>query len=164
MASEPAASRRERERERHRQEIVQAAEAVILERGLEAATMEEIARRSQFAVGSLYRFFGSKEDLVEAVIIERTRQFTEQIGALAVAPGLDFDARFDRFLRMYAAELARSFSLVTFLFSGTRPLPLPGRPSNLGAAREPLVAAVTTLLARGRDDGQLDTVDPAEMA
>lgn len=48
--------------------ILAAAAQVIRERGFEAATMKEIADRADTKVGSLYRFFPSKEVLAEALM------------------------------------------------------------------------------------------------
>jgi AcrR family transcriptional regulator len=51
----------------NRQAIVEAARAVFSERGL-AAEMKEIAERAGVGVGTIYRNFPSKEDLVMAII------------------------------------------------------------------------------------------------
>ena len=48
--------------------ILKAGEAVIVEKGYEAATMAEIAARSNTKIGSLYRFFPNKEVLANALI------------------------------------------------------------------------------------------------
>jgi AcrR family transcriptional regulator len=47
---------------------MQAAAAVIQERGFEAATMAEIAARADARIGSLYRFFPSKEAVADALM------------------------------------------------------------------------------------------------
>ena len=60
---------RERERQAHIDEILTAAEASFLEHGFHNATMEDIARRADFAVGSIYTFFKNKEDLVNNVLL-----------------------------------------------------------------------------------------------
>jgi AcrR family transcriptional regulator len=49
-------------------ELLEAAEAVIQERGFEAATMAEIAARADAKIGSLYRFFPSKDAVAEALM------------------------------------------------------------------------------------------------
>jgi AcrR family transcriptional regulator len=49
------------------EELLQAAAAVIQERGFEAATMAEIAARADAKIGSLYRFFPNKEAVAEAI-------------------------------------------------------------------------------------------------
>jgi AcrR family transcriptional regulator len=48
--------------------ILKAGAAVISEKGYEAATMAEIAARSNTKIGSLYRFFPNKEVLANALI------------------------------------------------------------------------------------------------
>jgi len=48
--------------------LMEAATAVIAERGFEAATMAEIAARAGAQIGSLYRFFPNKEVLADALI------------------------------------------------------------------------------------------------
>jgi AcrR family transcriptional regulator len=49
-------------------DLMQAAAAVIQERGFEAATMAEIAARADARIGSLYRFFPSKEAVADALM------------------------------------------------------------------------------------------------
>ena len=62
-----APGRRARERERHRREILAAAERVFAAKGYETATVEEIVREAEFATGTLYKFFDGKEALFLAV-------------------------------------------------------------------------------------------------
>jgi AcrR family transcriptional regulator len=49
-------------------ELMEAAAAVIQERGFEAATMAEIAVRANAKIGSLYRFFPSKDAVAEVLM------------------------------------------------------------------------------------------------
>jgi AcrR family transcriptional regulator len=49
-------------------ELMEAAAAVIQERGFEAATMAEIAERADAKIGSLYRFFPNKDAVAEALM------------------------------------------------------------------------------------------------
>jgi AcrR family transcriptional regulator len=48
--------------------LLQAAAAVFQERGFEATTMAEIAVRADAKIGSLYRFFPSKDAVAEALM------------------------------------------------------------------------------------------------
>src|SRR6202789_4690783 len=48
--------------------VLEAATAVIAEKGYDAATMAEIAVRARAPIGSLYRFFPNKEILADALI------------------------------------------------------------------------------------------------
>ena len=54
------AERRQREKEERRSCIVAAAEAVFLEKGLDVATMDEIAARAEVSKGTLYLYFKEK--------------------------------------------------------------------------------------------------------
>ena len=49
--------------------ILNAAAAVIAEKGYEVATMAEIAARSGTRIGSLYRFFPNKESLADTIVV-----------------------------------------------------------------------------------------------
>lgn len=61
--------------------IFAAARAVIVERGFDAAKMDEIATRAGVGKGTLYNFFASKEDLFLALALdhfERLRDMVER--------------------------------------------------------------------------------------
>jgi len=62
--------------------ILEAAAAVIAEKGYEGATMAEIAVRSGAKIGSLYRFFPNKESLADTIVVSARE---------------NLDAVFDRF-------------------------------------------------------------------
>jgi AcrR family transcriptional regulator len=66
--------RKQREYEARREEILQAAERMFSQNGFFKTSMAEIAEASQFAMGTVYRFFKSKEEiyisLVEAKVEE----------------------------------------------------------------------------------------------
>jgi AcrR family transcriptional regulator len=59
-----------RDAERNRQRILKAASEVFTERGLEVS-LDEVARHAGVGVGTVYRRFRTKEDLVEALFVDR---------------------------------------------------------------------------------------------
>ena len=59
-----------RDAERNRQRILKAASQVFNERGLEVS-LDEIARYAGVGVGTVYRRFRTKEELVEALFMDR---------------------------------------------------------------------------------------------
>jgi TetR/AcrR family transcriptional regulator len=63
-----ALTRKEREFQQRRREILDTAELVFSEKGYVSATMEEVARRAEFAVGTLYKFFQNKAELHEEIM------------------------------------------------------------------------------------------------
>jgi len=65
-------SRKEREYQTHRKEILSAAEGVFAEKGFFSSTMSEIAERAEFGTGTLYKYFKSKDALYFTLIDEKT--------------------------------------------------------------------------------------------
>ncbi|MDX1618526.1 MAG: TetR/AcrR family transcriptional regulator [Balneolaceae bacterium] len=59
--------RKAREKEHRRNAIVDAAEKVIFSKGLEQATMEEIAEEAELSKGTLYLYFKNKNELYMAI-------------------------------------------------------------------------------------------------
>lgn len=106
-----------RERGRRRVEtILAAASEIFAEKGVGASTMAEVAARSATHVGSLYRFFPTKEALADALLeryVARVRQgnaaLIERAGALSApafaASFLDLmlDLRADRAIAVQIA-------------------------------------------------------------
>jgi AcrR family transcriptional regulator len=86
IATKPSPAAREPKRQRGRQRvavILEAGREVFTEKGYDAATMTEIAARSGTAIGSLYRFFPSKESLADALFQHYARRMTQGLAALA---------------------------------------------------------------------------------
>jgi TetR/AcrR family transcriptional regulator len=65
--------RREREKKQRENDIIEAAEKVIFSKGLEMATMDEIAEVAELSKGTLYLYFKNKEDLYLAIHARGTR-------------------------------------------------------------------------------------------
>lgn len=63
-----ALTRRERLKDQGRQEILEAAMVLFGEKGFHGVSMHEIAEKAGVAVGTLYNFFRSKEDLYSALM------------------------------------------------------------------------------------------------
>src|SRR3954471_4967502 len=65
-----------RDAERNRQRIIEAARGVFAERGL-AATLDDVAAAAGVGVGTVYRRFPNKDELVEALFVDRIDQMVE---------------------------------------------------------------------------------------
>ncbi|MCX6646749.1 MAG: TetR/AcrR family transcriptional regulator [bacterium] len=60
-------SRREKEKAERRKNILRNAQVLFAEKGYLGTSMAEIAEASEFAVGSLYSFFKSKEEILATI-------------------------------------------------------------------------------------------------
>jgi AcrR family transcriptional regulator len=72
---QPPLTRREREKIRQRQEMLDAALLLFSEKGYHNVSMQEIAEKSEFAIGTLYKFFQNKEDLYKAMVLDQCDRF-----------------------------------------------------------------------------------------
>ena len=118
-----ARSRKEREREVRRREVLESAEEVFAEKGFHDATVQEIAERAEFAVGTIYKMFEGKIAIYQELVEMRAREYVDQaraiieqlddprekVGAIIAAKLRFFDER-RRFFRIFAlaASLQRS--------------------------------------------------------
>jgi AcrR family transcriptional regulator len=59
--------RKERERKRRQEQILNAAIELIEDRGFEATTMDDIAERAELSKGTLYLYFDNKVSLFQAI-------------------------------------------------------------------------------------------------
>jgi AcrR family transcriptional regulator len=97
--------------QRNRDRILEAARALVAETGVDA-TMEDIARHAGVAVGTLYRHFPAKEDLVAAVVEDSLAQMASLTeGALAAvhagaAPGPALGELFRELAERHASDQA----------------------------------------------------------
>jgi AcrR family transcriptional regulator len=74
-----------RDAERNRQRILTAAWDVFNERGLEVS-LDDVARHAGVGVGTVYRRFHTKEELVEALFVSRIDSVAALAEAAAAAP------------------------------------------------------------------------------
>ena len=67
------AERKEREKQKRRQDIIDAAEKVFFSKGLDLSTMDDVAKAAELSKGTLYLYFKSKEDLYLAINARGTK-------------------------------------------------------------------------------------------
>jgi AcrR family transcriptional regulator len=132
---------------RNYERLIRAAEAQFMEQGADAS-LEDIARRAAVGIGTLYRHFPTRGDLIAQVLYQSTAGLVERADALldAASPALAL-ARWLRELVVYVttyrgltAALANSY-----IGSGTQLCSNCGRIAEAGGA----------LLARAQAAGQI---------
>ena len=67
---ETVSSRRAEKREQQTRRILQAAAKCFVQSGFQGASMQEICREAGMSPGALYRYFPSKEAIIEALVAE----------------------------------------------------------------------------------------------
>ena len=135
--------------QRNRDRILEAARALVAETGVDA-TMEDIARHAGVAVGTLYRHFPAKEDLVAAVVEDSLAQMASLTeGALAAVhagapPGPAIGELFREIAERHATDQAFKSAAGRLDVNAEIATAAPGSP----IARS--VAAISELLERAQ--------------
>lgn len=80
---EAAPNRRALSKIRTRQKVLQAARDLFIERGYEAATVRDIARKAGMSTGAVFANFQDKSDLFEVVTMEDLERVAEAMRAAA---------------------------------------------------------------------------------
>ena len=98
----PRSTRRERERQRHRREVLSAALNLFSRRGFEKTTMADIAEQAEFAVGTLYTLFKDKDTLYRALILDTVERSAQVLTLVLKAPGSEIE-KLERYIETKAA-------------------------------------------------------------
>jgi AcrR family transcriptional regulator len=117
--------------------ILDAGEALLLERGLEAVSVAEIAAKAGVSVGAIYARFRDKNGLLQ-VLHERFCEEAAATADLALAPARWEDAATDEIIGVITALLVRVYSeraglLRAFLLHGGNDPYFQEREDKLGA-------------------------------
>jgi AcrR family transcriptional regulator len=166
-SSEAPLRRRDEARALFRNAILDAAEAVFAEHGFHGARIQDVAERARVGVGTVYNHFAQKEDILRALIDERTE---ELLGELRPQPSdrPDFAGRLAaRIARLLAyVDGHRGFLALVMSFG------VAGDPSADEGARtvagksmkriERFRAALRTIIEEGIAEGALEPGDATQ--
>ena len=154
--------RRSREKVARREAILKAAKAVFAEKGLLAATIDDVAARAEVGKGTIYLYFKAKEEIFTALMEEGMALVGKRFGE-AVDLSLPADENLrrlcDAYCRLYREE-PQYFKLLFFCSHADVRAKACANPSECQGL-PPLAA----LIQRGIDEGTFSpTVDPAKAA
>lgn len=144
-AEEPRRSLR-KDAERNRQRVLKAARELFAERGIEA-TLNDVARHANVGVGTVYRRFATKEELLDAVF----ENGIDQLVALAEVALRQEDSwdGFVWFVEQMCELTATDRGLREMVYSKVY------GGCGVESSRLRLVPRISKLVERARDDGHL---------
>ena len=151
--------------ELRRNELLDCAQALFLERGYDKASLNEVIIAAGVSKGAFYHYFASKEALLEALAARFAEAALARIRAVLDDPDLDALERLNVFLAKGRQDKIENIEAAWALFE-----PL-FRPENLvlfhriSVATHALVSPVLmNIISQGVADGIFDTFDPAGVA
>ncbi|MEC3976821.1 TetR/AcrR family transcriptional regulator [Amycolatopsis sp. H20-H5] len=132
---------------RNRARVLEAAESVFAARGTGAPT-EEVARAAGVGVGTVFRHFPTKEELLKAVLFARLLRFADEADAVVAANSPDPGDAFFGFLAGWIEMAGAKNAYLEALSAAGIAVPTSG--SVIG---ERLIGSLGVLLGRAQDAG-----------
>ncbi|MCV7066995.1 TetR/AcrR family transcriptional regulator [Mycolicibacterium farcinogenes] len=132
--------------ERNRQRVLEAARELFAEKGLEA-TLNDVARHANVGVGTVYRRFATKEELIEAIFVDGMEQLTAlaEIALQHEDSWLGFAWYVERMCEITATDRGLREIAFSKAYGGDR----------VKACQEKLVPVLTKVVERAQGDGYL---------
>ncbi len=144
---------KEKRRAGIRQSILEAAHSLMVERGLDAFSLRELARQLDYSPAGLYEYFGSKREIVDAIRREGEAQLERRLAR--VDPGPDSGAHLIALVRV-SLRFAAANPVVFQLLRGRPDRPAPESiPAALHSAAATGVRRHTWHLPAGQTAGDL---------
>jgi AcrR family transcriptional regulator len=165
--SERLPRRRDEARALFRNAILDAAEAVFAQSGFHGARIQDIAQHARIAVGTVYNHFAQKDDVLTALLEERTEEMLAALGARE-GDGASFAHKLEaRVRRMLAyVEEHRAFFVIATehgLFAGSAAPGVPAPTKRLRRVQK-FRAAFRALVEEGVTSGDLEPVEADVLA
>jgi AcrR family transcriptional regulator len=171
--------RRERERQRRRENretILQAAEAVILRKGFQETSMDDVAAEAEFSKATLYRYFRSKAELVFEIVNHYLEKIDTELRAIRDGDGsvaekllatLTFAIKFETEKQNIARVFLMEHSFIKLIQAMIAERGRPGSEAErrfvreIRARRKAMIDGSVDLFRQGVSAGEFRIMDPA---
>ncbi len=131
-----------------RDDLMNAAERLFLERGFDQTSVEDITTGAEVAKGTFYLQFSSKADILEALRRRFVQILLDEVTTAVEACGTDdFESKLAGWARSCASSYLDAAQLHHLVFVVSPP------PSREGLTRNVLIDSLAALLAAGASNG-----------
>ena len=146
------------------QRFLDAAQAIIIEKGTTDFTVQEVVDRSRQSLRSFYLQFDGKHELLLALFEDALSRSADQIRAATVEPDRPLD-RLKVAVQLLFESSRPDPTAKRPLFTDFAPRLLVSHPSEVKIAHAPLLALLTELMEAASEAGQLRAgINPERMA
>jgi TetR/AcrR family transcriptional regulator len=161
-----AKERREREREQRKSHILDTARALLLEKGLNATSINQIAKRSELSVGAIYFYFKDKEELFAALQVEGLEllhQTINQAVTRETTPEKKIRSIAQAYLR-FSEEHKNYFDIINYFLTSPATIFPPDLKNEIDSHGNASISTLALAIREGIDCGQFKAVDPRRQA
>lgn len=152
-------TRKELEREQRQKLILESALKVFKDKGLDHATMDEIAKVAGFGKASLYYYYKSKEEIFNTILLEGWKNMWSSLNNFNVQ-GKSPRKAFISLLKRIAELVNEDRALFEFLFFAPKALPAEQRDTGEWKTyQNRLYDLLTLMIDAGIKEGQFPQMD-----
>jgi TetR/AcrR family transcriptional regulator len=159
-------SRREREKLSHRSQILSDALELFTKKGYHDVSMHEIARKAEFSIGTLYKYFKNKEDLYSALILDKAEVFFQTLDEVLSGKD-DIENIVRSYIGIKISTMKDNLAFIRLLFAETRDVRFDAKTSFSKILREmhqKEIKKVALLLEKGIRSKIFRKVDPYNLS
>ncbi len=162
MMQDEKLSRRERDKLKHRSEVLATALDLFSEKGYHNVSMHEIAKRAEFSVGTLYHFFKNKEDLYKALIMENAVEYHRILNGV-LSKENDILTVLEEYISTKAKIFSESIATLRLYFGETHGVSFnikAGLDEDIRKLYDELVEHLSSVLEKGIRENVIRDVNP----
>lgn len=161
-----AKERREREREQRKAQILDTARALLLEKGLNATSINQIAKRAELSVGAIYFYYKSKEDLYAALQVEGLELLSQTISQSVqeqAQPQVNVRKIAMAYLK-FSEEHKNYFDIINYFLASPEPIFSPELKIQVDDHGKNNLTILTDTIREAIQSGLFKAVDPRRQA
>lgn len=159
--------RRERQKLAQRTEMLNAALELFSEKGYRNVSMHEIAEKAEFAIGTLYKFFKNKEELYQALLLDKFNKFREAL-TRAIEQSDDEVERLRSYVRTKGEVFRANLPMIRLYFAethGARYNVMAGFDAEIKKRRNEFMVKLASIFASGMEKKRFKKIaDPYQLA
>jgi AcrR family transcriptional regulator len=158
--------RREREREQRKSHILDTARALLLEKGLNATSINQIAKRSELSIGAIYFYFKDKEELFAALQLEGLDLLGQTIRK-AMKKGASPEEKIREIAAAYlqfSEKHKNYFDIINYFLTSPGTIFPPELKNEIDSHGNASIFMLAQAISEGIDKGMFNAVDPRRQA
>jgi AcrR family transcriptional regulator len=145
--------------EERRRELIDTAERLFMEKGYEHTAISDIVKELNIAQGTLYYYFRSKEDILEAVVEKSIAVLEQNVILLTEDEGVDEATRLNAAINGILGFVSQRNDFIDFLHQDINAV----MHAKLEKATvERIVPILSELVAKGNANGRFNIENPTE--
>ena len=161
-----AKERREREREQRKSHILDTARKLLLEKGLNATSVNQIAKHSELSVGAIYFYFKDKEELFAALQLEGLDLLRQKIHK-SVSPESSPEEKIRSIANAYlrfSEKHKNYFDIINYFLTSPETIVPPNLKTEIDEHGNASIFTLAAAIREGIDAGNFKEVDPRRQA